>query len=59
MGIQPSYKQLFPKALYIDLLDESLYQSYLSDVSRFYETIHAFKEDGLVIVDEIQKMPHF
>ena len=48
----------FPSALYINLLDESLYQSYLSDVGLFYETVSAFKNDGLVIVDEIQKMPN-
>ena len=50
-------KRLFPSALYIDLLNESLYQSYLSNVEQFYETVHAFKDDGLVIVDEIQRMP--
>ena len=50
-------KRLFPKALYIDLLDEALYQSYLSNIGKFYETVSAFKNDGLVIVDEIQKMP--
>ncbi len=51
-------KRLFPSALYIDLLDESLYQSYLVNIGQFYETVNAFKNDGLVIVDEIQKMPH-
>ena len=50
-------KRLFPNALYIDLLDEALYQSYLANVSLFYEKISAFKKDGLVIVDEIQRMP--
>lgn len=50
-------KQLFPSALYIDLLDSSLYQSYLSNIGLFYETASAFKNDGLVIVDEIQRMP--
>ena len=50
-------KRLFPSALYIDLLDESLYQSYLFHVGRFYETVNAFQDDGLVIVDEIQRMP--
>ena len=48
----------FPSALYIDLLDESLYQSYLSEVGQFYDTVNSFKQDGLVIVDEIQKMPN-
>ena len=50
-------KRLFPKALYIDLLDRRLYQSYLSNIGLFYKTITTFREDGLVIVDEIQKMP--
>ena len=51
-------EQLFPSALYIDLLDTSLYQKYLSNIGQFYETVSAFRNDGLVIVDEIQKMPH-
>ena len=46
-----------PKSLHIDLLDESLYQSLLSDVAQFYEKISAFKKAGVIIVDEIQKMP--
>lgn len=50
-------KRRFPEALYIDLLDESRYQSYLSKIGLFYETVNIFKNDGLVIVDEIQKMP--
>ena len=50
-------KRLYPSALYIDLLDESLYQSYLSDVALFYQEIKAFRDDALVIVDEIQRMP--
>ena len=50
-------KRLFPKALYIDLLDTSLYQSYLSNIGLFYERVSAFRNDGLVIVDEIQRMP--
>ena len=53
-------KQLFPSSsvLYIDLLDASLYQNYLFNIGQFYETVNAFKSDGLIIVDEIQKMPH-
>ena len=50
-------EHLFPSALYIDLLDKSLYQSYLTNIGQFYETVSAFRADGLVIVDEIQKMP--
>ena len=51
-------KRLFPSALYIDLLDEPLYQDYLLNVGKFYETVSVFRNDGLVIVDEIQKMPN-
>ena len=54
-------KQLFPPSpliLYIDLLDRSIYQDYLSNIGQFYETVNAFRNDGLVIVDEIQKIPH-
>ncbi len=54
-------KKLFPPSspsvLYIDLLDASIYQSYLSNIGQFYEKVNAFKNDGLVIVDEIQKIP--
>ena len=47
-----------PSALHINLLDETLYQDYLANVGKFYETVSGFKNDGLVIVDEIQKMPN-
>lgn len=50
-------KRLFPEALYLDLLNERLYQSYLYDISQFYKTVNNFKKNAWVIVDEIQKMP--
>ncbi|MDE0119647.1 MAG: ATP-binding protein [Bdellovibrionales bacterium] len=50
-------KRLYPSALYIDLLDESRYQNYLFNIGLFYEKVSAFRDDGLVIVDEIQRMP--
>ena len=55
-------KRRFPgppagEALHIDLLDQSLYQSYRADIKLFYERVNAFRKNGLVIVDEIQKMP--
>ena len=50
-------KRLFPSALYIDLLNNSQYKSYLSDIGLFYQEVSAFENDGLVIVDEIQKLP--
>ena len=61
LGIRGSGKtallrQRFPTALYIDLLDQSLYRSYLANISLFYETVRASK-NNLIIVDEIQKLP--
>ncbi len=50
-------KHRLSKALYIDLLDESLYHSYLSNMSLFYQQVSAFKKNQWIIVDEIQKMP--
>ncbi len=48
----------FPSAHYIDLLDSSIYQSYLTHTELFYEELSDFKRGDLVIVDEIQKLPH-
>ena len=50
-------KKLFPKALYIDLLDEELYQNYLLHIGRFYEEVSVQRGKTLVVVDEIQRMP--
>ena len=48
----------FPPNLYINLLNQSVYQSYLLNISRFYEQISQFKKpEALIVVDEIQKMP--
>ena len=47
----------FPKAKWIDLLDEALYQSYLEDISLFYQELKLLKSNSWVIVDEIQRMP--
>ena len=50
-------KKTFPSALYIDLLNQSTYGSYLSNISKFYEQISSLKTDSVIIVDEIQRMP--
>ncbi len=53
-------KKRYPEAFYIDLLDQSLYHSYLSDLSLFYKQVRNFKPlatNRWIIVDEIQKMP--
>ena len=50
-------KKMFPSALYIDLLNQSTYGSYLSNISKFYEEISSLKTDSVIVVDEIQRMP--
>ena len=51
-------RKLFPSALFIDLLSEARYQSYLSNIGLFYEEVNASSvNDSLIIVDEIQRMP--
>ena len=50
-------KKVFPKAFYIDLLDQELYQSYLSNTGQFYQEVCCRPKGSLVIVDEIQRMP--
>ena len=49
--------QYFSKAKWINLLDEALYQSYLEDISLFYQELKLLKPHSWVIVDEIQRMP--
>ena len=51
-------KYHFKKAKMINLLDEALYQSYLEDISLFYETLKLLKPHSWVVVDEIQRMPN-
>ena len=46
------------EAKMINLLDEALYQSYLEDISLFYETLKLLKPHSWVVVDEIQRMPN-
>ena len=47
----------FPKAHRIDLLEESLYQSYLADVGSFARELRAFEPGSLVLLDEVQRLP--
>lgn len=49
-------KAEFPEALYIDLLDQALYQSYLRSPELFKEHILGSKKKW-IIVDEIQRCP--
>ena len=47
----------FPDAVYVDLLDERLYQDLLGDPSLFEQSIGHLKPDGWVVVDEVQRLP--
>ncbi|MBU1702021.1 MAG: ATP-binding protein [Candidatus Eisenbacteria bacterium] len=46
-----------PGAHYIDLLNESLYQSYLTDIGRFADEIRMVESGGRVVIDEVQRLP--
>ena len=51
-------KHEFPQAHEINLLDESLYQSYLADISRFTDELRGRKEESWVFIDEVQRLPN-
>ena len=48
----------FKQAHVINLLDEALYQSYLQDISLFYNSLKLLKPHTWVVVDEIQRLPN-
>ena len=50
-------RQNFKAAKNINLLDEGLYQLYLSQPNTFFEDINGLKSGSWVIVDEIQRIP--
>jgi len=47
----------FPRAHWIDLLDEALYQSYLADIGGFAGELRGLEPGALVVVDEVQRLP--
>ena len=47
----------FPDAVYVDLLDERLYQDLLADPSLFAQSIGDPGPNGWVVVDEVQRLP--
>ena len=47
----------FPDAVYVDLLDERLYQDLLGDPSLFAQSIGDTAPNGWVVVDEVQRLP--
>ena len=48
----------FPDAVYVDLLDERLYQDLLGDPSLFAQSIGDTAPNGWVVVDEVQRVTH-
>lgn len=51
-------KKEFPEAVYIDLLDEVLFQEYTRNPGAFKLRLNAASENQCIIVDEIQRAPH-
>lgn len=47
----------FPDAVYVDLLDERLYQDLLGDPSLFEQSLGTLGTDSWVVVDEVQRLP--
>ena len=47
----------FKDAYLVDLLDEEIFQSFLSDVSLFKKELMRLEDNSWVIIDEIQRLP--
>ena len=50
-------RRVFPDAVYVDLLDERLYQDLLADPSLFAQSINHLAPSAWIVVDEIQRLP--
>ena len=50
-------RQHYPKALYVDLLDQEAYRSFLARPERLGELLDGNPKAATVIIDEIQKAP--
>jgi predicted AAA+ superfamily ATPase len=50
-------RHTFPEALYIDLLDEARFQSYLANIGGFAGELRALPRGAVVVVDEVQRLP--
>ncbi len=57
MGKSTWARNHFPDAYRLDLLDESLYLSFLADPELFASALRTLAPDSWVIVDEIQRIP--
>lgn len=49
--------QLYPKALFIDLLHERTLTLFLSQPERLVSLIHPMKDNSVVVIDEVQRAP--
>lgn len=58
VGKSTLVKKSLPGARVVDLLDEGLYQLYLSRPGAFAEDISSVKPGGWVVVDEVQRSPN-
>ena len=47
----------YPDSVFIDLLDEGLYQSYLVDIEQFADELRALAPGDLIVIDEVQRLP--
>lgn len=56
-GKSTTIKDLYPDALYIDLLLPDVHRFYLARPERLRETVLAQKDKNVIVLDEIQKAP--
>ncbi len=50
-------RERFPEAHRVDLLDETLYQSYLAAIGSFAAELRTLEPESTVVVDEVQRIP--
>jgi len=56
-GKSTTIKELYPGALYVDLLLPDVYRAYLARPERLREVVLAHKDKKVFVLDEIQKVP--
>lgn len=50
-------RRRFPEAAFIDLLDETRYQTYLARIGAFAGELRALDDGCTVVLDEVQRLP--
>src|SRR3989344_2103872 len=50
-------KSQYPQALWIDLLNLDVLRFYLAAPERLREVVTALKDDAVIVIDEVQKIP--